>query len=64
MTSGQWVLLAVAAVMVIAAVASVAYRFGRASKMARRNDPSTFGASKKHVAVRPARARATDGTAS
>lgn len=47
MTSGQWVLLAVAAVMVIAAVASVAYRFGRTFEDGPApNDPSTFGASK------------------
>ena len=47
MTSGQWVLLAVAAVMVIAAVASVAYRLGRAFEDGPApNDPSTFGASK------------------
>lgn len=47
MTSGQWVLLAVAAVMVIAAVASVAYRLGRAFEDGLApNDPSTFGASK------------------
>ncbi|WP_137657682.1 sensor histidine kinase [Bifidobacterium moukalabense] len=47
MTSGQWMLLAVVAVIVIVAVAAIAYRLGRTLEDGPvPNDPSTFGASR------------------
>ncbi|ETY70803.1 sensor histidine kinase [Bifidobacterium moukalabense] len=47
MTSGQWTLLAVVAVIVIVAVAAIAYRLGRTFEDGPvPNDPSTFGASR------------------